>query len=662
MERQCYAFGGFRIDTQSRVLFQGGERVSIPPKAAELLLALLERGGELVAKEELMKAAWPDTFVEENNLARHIFQLRKTLGENEQGQPFIETIPKRGYRFVGRIDRERPAATHVINYEEHSLERIVIEEQRSDPGFKKQWLAALVGVVALCVAGGLFLRARVQGTGQWRSVLVLPFRSSGGPDDQIGSAFAQEVAARLRTIPSLTVASPLTNVRNPGAAPPADTILTGRLDLSADRLRVSAQLRSSRNDTLVWAEEVTDLDPGDLQSALVRMGSSLAVRLCGRLLPGERVRLEGRGSTNAEAYQAYLHGRAEMLRTPMDSSRGAERAAGYFETAIRLDPGFADAWAGLARAQHSLFAVGKASRPLLSTAIGNAQRALSIDPENILAREVLIRIYHSTGQNEDMLREAKRALEINRTDPDAQSAAAMAYFRTAMLDRAIDLYEQYVIAHPDDEDAWYQLVHACLFAKSYDRGLRHAQHLVAVQRLMFPTFLLYLNSGDLTHAVALARQSVAHKESLPAAAYFAGLVIYAAGQEAEASAAWKDAAERMNASLRKAENERTRMFLGLVYARLHEPDAARDQVRRAMESQVDAWVLFFSSELYAILGDRSAAIQTLRQSVAAGFLGLHYLDYYQQSPNGWYAYRQDPEFVLIHDGLAHRIAELRTRY
>ena len=275
----------------------------------------------------------------------------------------------------------------------------------------------------------------------------------------------------------------------------------------------------------------------------------------------------------------------------------------------------------------------------------------------------MIRIYHATGQNEDMLREAKRALEINPADPDAQSAAAMAYFRTGMLDRAMDLYERYVAAYPDDEDAWYQLVHTCLFAKAYERGLRHAQPMIARQRLLFPTYLLYANSGNLTHAVALARQSIAAGGGALTSPYFAPLVLDQAGLKTEARAAWVRGAAQLESRLRHGDNDRTRMFLGLIYARLHNASAAREQVSRALAlSPDDPWVLYFASELYAVLGDRTAALDSLRRSVSAGFLGLHYVDYYQQSPNGWYAYRQDPEFMQIREGLARRIAELRTRY
>src|SRR5437879_12215777 len=101
MAKPVYKFGPFSVTPQARVLFRGGERVSLPPKAADLLVVLLEHDGDLVTKEELLKQVWPDTFVEEGNLSKHIFLLRKTLGESEDGTPYIDTVPKRGYRFSG---------------------------------------------------------------------------------------------------------------------------------------------------------------------------------------------------------------------------------------------------------------------------------------------------------------------------------------------------------------------------------------------------------------------------------------------------------------------------------------------------------------------------------------------------------------------------------
>jgi DNA-binding winged helix-turn-helix (wHTH) protein len=96
-------FGPFRLDAAEHLLLRDGEPVPLTPKAFDLLVALVERHGHLLEKEDLLKKVWPDTFVEETNLASNISQLRKALGEGENGHRYIETVPKRGYRFVASV-------------------------------------------------------------------------------------------------------------------------------------------------------------------------------------------------------------------------------------------------------------------------------------------------------------------------------------------------------------------------------------------------------------------------------------------------------------------------------------------------------------------------------------------------------------------------------
>ena len=98
-----YEFGPFRLDVENHLLLRKGEVVPLPPKAFDLLLVLVEESGRVLPKDELMSRVWPDSYVEETNLAQHISALRKVLGEREQGGQYIETVPKRGYRFVAQV-------------------------------------------------------------------------------------------------------------------------------------------------------------------------------------------------------------------------------------------------------------------------------------------------------------------------------------------------------------------------------------------------------------------------------------------------------------------------------------------------------------------------------------------------------------------------------
>ena len=119
-----YAFGPFRLDSEKRVLVRDGTPVPLTPKATEILLVLVEHAGHMVEKDALINRVWPDAFVEEGNLNKNIFFLRKALGEWEDGREYIETVPKRGYRFVapvrevthaeGAPQRRSAAATNLI--------------------------------------------------------------------------------------------------------------------------------------------------------------------------------------------------------------------------------------------------------------------------------------------------------------------------------------------------------------------------------------------------------------------------------------------------------------------------------------------------------------------------------------------------------------------
>ncbi len=126
--KQMLEFGPFRIDPEQRLLLRDEQPIPLSPKAFDLLLVLVQRTGQVVLKDDLMKLLWPDTFVEESNLGQHVFQLRKALGERAQDHAYIVTIPGRGYRFVQKV-RALPVTTEEIVVQSHSRSRMVIEEE-----------------------------------------------------------------------------------------------------------------------------------------------------------------------------------------------------------------------------------------------------------------------------------------------------------------------------------------------------------------------------------------------------------------------------------------------------------------------------------------------------------------------------------------------------
>src|SRR5437868_10832947 len=125
--KHFYDFGPYRVDANERLLRCGERVVPLTPKAFEMLLVLLEDSGHVMTKEELMKRVWPDTVVEEANLSHNIYKLREALGESRNGEKYIETVPRRGYRFVAKVTQVEDHGADLI-VEEHSRARIVVEE------------------------------------------------------------------------------------------------------------------------------------------------------------------------------------------------------------------------------------------------------------------------------------------------------------------------------------------------------------------------------------------------------------------------------------------------------------------------------------------------------------------------------------------------------
>src|SRR5438045_279795 len=129
MSKRFYGFGPFRVDTVNHVLLRDGEALPLKPKVFDTLLVLVENRGRVLDKDEMMSRLWPDAIVEEANLTQNIYLLRKVLGEEPQGEAYIETMPKRGYRFVASVC-ELEAESSDLVLEEHMRSHVIVGEQR----------------------------------------------------------------------------------------------------------------------------------------------------------------------------------------------------------------------------------------------------------------------------------------------------------------------------------------------------------------------------------------------------------------------------------------------------------------------------------------------------------------------------------------------------
>jgi TolB-like protein/DNA-binding winged helix-turn-helix (wHTH) protein/Tfp pilus assembly protein PilF len=397
-------FGTFEADLASGDLRKSGQRVTLRGRPFEILEILLTRAGEVVTREELRQALWTaDTFVDfDHGLNTAVNRLREALGDTATNPRFVETLPRRGYRFLAPVqwgDRPEVRPTHSERSEHRepvsppeSPEPAPPRSQPSpSPVRASRVLLAVAALAILAGLTGLWWHVRSDARNGPVRIAVLPFLNLAGDGGQeyfvdgITDALIAELAQldRLRVI-SRTSVMPYKGTRLSLPAIAAelhvDTIVEGSVLSSGDRVRVTAQLIEAATDRHLWANtyERASADVLVLQREVVR---DIAREVRATLSPREEARLAARPSVDPLAYEAYLRGR--ILWDTM-SKKGLEGSIGLFERSIALDPGYAPAYAGLADAYWILGSAGFEVAPQLETvpkARAAARKAMELDPD-----------------------------------------------------------------------------------------------------------------------------------------------------------------------------------------------------------------------------------------------------------------------------------------
>lgn len=307
---RCYEFGPYRLDPAKRVLSRNGETISLRPKATEILMMLVMHAGELVEKDELLKEVWPNTFVEEANLTQNIFILRRALGDERSEPKYIETVARRGYRFV--------ASVRVIGADDNkTLQTEVAVSQR------------------LVIA-------------------VLPFQNTTGDQDleYLADGVIDNIINNLSRISKLRVMSRSTVFRykvsdvdpkQVGRELGANVVLVGKINSRPTGISISVEVVDAFNGWQLWGETF-DSESKDLLEIQTRITRQLLTALKLSLTGDEEKQVTARHTENSEAYQSYLQGRYHWSRY---TKKGMEKAIGHFRHAIELDSNYALAYAGI---------------------------------------------------------------------------------------------------------------------------------------------------------------------------------------------------------------------------------------------------------------------------------------------------------------------------
>lgn len=593
--QRTFEFDGFRVDLENHILFKGLEPVALTPKAFDTLAVLVSRHGEVLAKEELLKLVWPGVFVEEANLTQNIYTLRKAFSEAGAPRSYIETIPKRGYRFVGEVQEiSAPPAPAAPPLESPPAPARPKEAGTRRPGR----LALAAGAALLSVLAGLAAwrlgrpsgdsGAGAPGPGEVTSIAVLPFEPlNPRPEDAyLGLGMADALITRLSNLHQLIV-RPTSAVRRyaevdrdpvkVGRELKVDAVLDGTLQRSGDTLRVSVQLVGVGNGAPLWAKTF-DASAGGVFELQDSLSKQLAQELQLRLTQQEQARLTQRATRSPKAYEHYIRGRYFWNRR---TEEGLSKAIDSFRQAITLDPTYALAYAGVADSYVLLPLFGSVPpSKAFPEAIQAAEAALRLDPE---------------------LAEAETSLAYSHFFYNWKLEAAERGFR-----RAIELNPSYPTAHQ-----WYAFLLSAL--GRHPEGIEHAERAVELDPLS-----LVINT-DLGMTLAFARQfdrAVAQfKKTLELDPSFAyghyglGYAHQLQGRPSEAIDEFRLAVVHSNGSVA------TRAALGQGLAAAGRTDEARAILRdleaEARRGFVDASQL---AQLYTMLGEKERALAALERA------------------------------------------------
>jgi TolB-like protein/DNA-binding winged helix-turn-helix (wHTH) protein len=356
-------FSVFEADLRTGELTKQGKRLRLQELPFRLLAVLLEKPGELVTREELRVTLWPQTFVDfDHGLNKAISKIREALGDSAENPRFVETVARRGYRFLAEVavdqDAQPEAGAGNLAIHEDPGVRDVIDAGTSGrpPSRAGAWrLLGLGAVVALATSLSWFFYASQPAPSTVRSLAVLPLEnlSSDASQDYFAEGMTDQLITYLGQISTLRVIGRTSvmaykNVRKPLAEIArelnVEAVVEGSVLRSGDRVRITAYLFQMPADALMWSKSYE----GDLRDTLAlqsKVARDIAEQIRITLDPQERAALEKPKSVNPEAYEAYLKGRYFWNKRTGD---GLKKAIEYFSRAIEADPTYAEAYSGLA--------------------------------------------------------------------------------------------------------------------------------------------------------------------------------------------------------------------------------------------------------------------------------------------------------------------------
>jgi DNA-binding winged helix-turn-helix (wHTH) protein/TolB-like protein len=611
IESQNYEFGRFSLNTAERVLLREGEPVPLTPKVFDILLVLVENGGRVVGKEDLMKRVWPSTFVEEGNLTQNISLLRKALGESPNGVQFIETVPRRGYRFVAPTRESNGEIRHV--YDLTSADSTITAElparspsqneslagnelnplaipsavestthnSRSSffktrtPGFVLGAAAIVVVIVGIVYLTGIG-KAGDASSDPIQSIAVLPFVDEASDSDAqyLNDKIAESLINSLSKLPQLRVV-PRSVVahykgqdidpRKIGKELNVRGVVTGRIRRHGDMISIQADLIDLENVAQLWGQHY-DHKLSDVMLVQENISRDIFENL--------RLKLNVEEKKQLEAYRLYLKGRNGWNKRTED---GLLQGIQHFQQAIEVDPNYGPAYAGLADCYNMLVVYGiRQPKEGFPKAKEAAIKALEID---------------------ETLAEAHASLAFIKFRWDWDRAATEREFQ-----EAIKLKPSYAPAHQ-----WYSSF--LVAVERFDEAVAEAKRTEELEPLSFVASShlgwIYYLSGQNDKAIEQAKKILElDPTSFPARRYL-GLAYEEKGMYAEAISEFQKGLKLSGSPLMLA-------LLGHAYAVSGKRAEAEQVLDDLQQLQSQRYVSPYTvAAIYVGLGDQDQAFKWL---------------------------------------------------
>lgn len=506
--RKVYEFHGFRLEEDQLRLLYEDRPVPLKPKILDLLLFLIQKRGQLIAKDELMKEIWPDAIVEENNITVSMSILRKTLGEEAGDRQFIETVPRRGYRFVAEVTERSTEQAQAVNADERLQKDqrhepidslAVIPQEGLDKDFNVEYLSE--GITESIIN----LLSRVPSLRVLACSTVFRFKAKNIDPQQVGQLLNVKAVMMIRVI------------------------------RVADKLIIRSELVKVSDGSQIWGEQY-NRNHSDILAIQEEIAKAIAESLKFKLSRADQISLGKRWTENSQAYNRYLRGRYFWNKY---SKEWVLKSIEVFKEAIAIDSDYALAYCGLADAYFRLSNVHLPPREVLPKAKEAALRAVEIDPNLAEAHSSLglVKVYydHEWSVAES---EFRKALLLNPSLVLAHQRIGSYLTFMGRFEESIKHYETALELDPFSLQINTNLATTYFLRGEYERATNHLKRTSELEPQYMPTVFVqgcvYIQQGRLADAIEQFQSIYKLDDEAYLALGFMGYAHALAGQRAEA--------------------------------------------------------------------------------------------------------------------------------